>query len=53
MIYKWETELERTARFMKIPAKKKLTWLLQMNRFIEKFSSKQLQEIRKKIREGR
>jgi hypothetical protein len=51
MISKWETERERFLKFMKIPAKKKLEWLYQMNEFIHKASSKRQRKIRRKLRE--
>lgn len=50
MIFKWETEEERLLRFMKIPAKKKLEWLYEMNKFTHKFSSNQQEELRQKLR---
>lgn len=46
MIFKWETEEERLLKFMRIPAKKKLEWLYEMNKFTHKFSSKR-QKLRK------
>lgn len=46
MIYRWETEEERLLRFMRIPAKKKLEWLYEMNVFSNKFSSKKTKEVR-------
>jgi hypothetical protein len=51
MITKWETEEEKLSRYMKIPAKKKLEWLYQMNKFINKFSSKKTIKIRRAMRE--
>lgn len=51
MIFRWETEEERLSRFIKIPPKKKLEWLRQMNEFIDKFSSKNSRAIRQKLRE--
>ena len=50
MIFRWERANERVARFMKIPAKQKLEWLLQMNEFIDRFSSKKQKTIRRKLR---
>jgi len=50
MIFKWENEEERLLRFMKIPPKKKLEWLRQMNEFIVKCSSKRSKLIRWKLR---
>lgn len=52
MIFRWESERERLLKFMKIPAKKKLEWLRQMNEFTAKFSSKRTLAIRQKLREG-
>ena len=50
MIFKWETEEERLLRFIKIPPKKKLEWLRQMNEFIVRCSSKRSKLIRWKLR---
>jgi hypothetical protein len=50
MIFKWESEEERLTRFMKIPPKKKLEWLRQMNEFMLKYSSKHSKLIRWKLR---
>lgn len=51
MVYKWETEDERALRFMKIPVKKKLEWLYEMNKFLDKFSSAKIRRIRRKLKE--
>lgn len=53
MILKWESEEERLLRFMKIPPKKKLEWLRQMNDFLAQHSSKRQKKIRQKLRESR
>ncbi|HEX7400819.1 MAG TPA: hypothetical protein VF369_01450 [candidate division Zixibacteria bacterium] len=53
MTFRWETEDERLLRSMKIPPKKKLEWLREMNEFIEKCSSKRTMRMRKKLRETR
>jgi len=50
MIYKWETKDERILRFMNIPAIKKLEWLYEMNKFLNKFSSEKIKKIRRKLR---
>ena len=50
IITKWETEEERLTRFMKIPAKKKLEWLYQINEFVNKFSSSSQKKLRQKLR---
>jgi hypothetical protein len=50
MIFKWETEEERLLRFTKIPPKRKMEWLRQMNEFIEKVSSKRDKRIRQELR---
>lgn len=50
MIFKWESEEERLLKFMRIPPKKKLEWLFQMNRFLHRFSSKKQERIRQKLR---
>ncbi len=53
MITKWETEEERLLRLMKIPPKKKLEWLRQMNEFLVKSSSKRDKLIRWELRKMR
>jgi len=50
MIFEWESDDERLAKFMRISPKKKLEWLLQMNEFVYKFSSKKQRSIRRKLR---
>jgi len=50
MIFEWETEKERLLKFIKIPPKKKLEWLHQMNELIVKASSKRDKLIRWKLR---
>lgn len=50
MIFEWETQEERLLKFMKIPPKKKLEWLRQMNEFIVKISSKHDKLMRWKLR---
>ena len=51
MIFKWETEDERILRFMGIPIKKKLEWLYEINKFLNKFSSAKVRKIRQKLRD--
>jgi len=53
MIFEWETEEERLLRFLKIPPKKKLEWLSQMNEFVAKCSSRRRKLIRLKLRKIR
>ena len=53
MIFEWESEKERLLKFMKIPPKKKLEWLRQMNEFIVKYSSKEANLVRQKLRDCR
>jgi hypothetical protein len=53
MTFHWETEDERLLRSMKIPPKKKLEWLRDMQEFMEKSSSKRTMRIRKELRETR
>ncbi|MFH1553143.1 MAG: hypothetical protein ABID83_05880 [Candidatus Omnitrophota bacterium] len=53
MIFKWESEEERLLRFMKIPPRKKLEWLRQMNEFLAKYTPKRQKSIRQKLREMR
>jgi hypothetical protein len=53
MTFRWETEDERLLRSMKIPPKKKLEWLREIQEFMEKSSSKRTMRIRKKLRETR
>jgi len=50
MIFRWENENERLLKFMRISPKKKLEWLLQMNEFLHRFSSKKRERIRQKLR---
>lgn len=50
MIFKWESEDERILRLMKISASKKLEWLYEINKFLDKFSSKDIQKIRRKLK---
>jgi len=50
MIFKWETEDERILRFMNIPVTKKLEWLYEMNKFLNKFSSERTKKIRRKLK---
>jgi len=38
MIFKWETDEERTRRYMKISPEKKLEWLQEMKEFMAKCS---------------
>jgi len=51
MIFSWEREEEKLLRFMRIPAKKKLEWLYQMNRFLCKALTKKQKDIRQRLRE--
>lgn len=53
MIYKWETEKERLLRFMRIPPRKKLEWLLQMHEFIRSAYTKKQRCLFYKLRETR
>lgn len=53
MIFKWESEEERLLKFMKIPPKKKMEWLRQMNEFLYKVSTKGQKVIYQKLRENR
>ena len=50
-MFKWETEKERMMRFIKIPPKKKLEWLLGMQKFIWKTSSPRMRTLRQKLRQ--
>jgi hypothetical protein len=52
MKFDWESDEERLARFMKIPAKKKLEWLWQMNKFTRKFLPKRQRKIWLKLRQA-
>jgi len=53
MIFNWESEEERILRFMEIPPKKKLEWLYQMNKFLNKYSPEKNKMIRKELRQER
>ena len=52
MIFEWETKEERISRFMRIPPKKKLEALRQMQEFTLRFSSKRVLKLRQKLRES-
>jgi hypothetical protein len=52
MIFEWESDKERLLKYMKLPAKKKLEWLYQMNKFTNKFASKKYRKIWYKLREA-
>jgi len=51
-MFKWETEKEKTLRLAKVPPKQKMEWLREMSEFTAKISSKRIQKIRRKLREG-
>ncbi|MFA4854528.1 MAG: hypothetical protein WC616_04165 [Candidatus Omnitrophota bacterium] len=51
-MFKWETEEERLLRHMKIPPKKKLQWLYEMNKFLDKYTPKKYKAMRRKLREA-
>jgi len=50
MKFRWETDEERLLRHMKLPPKKKLEWLREINEFTAKYSSKRTKQIRSKLR---
>jgi len=50
MKFRWETQEERLLRDMRLPAKKKLEWLREINEFTAKYSSKHAKQIRSKSR---
>lgn len=52
MKFGWESEEERLKRFMKIPPKKKLEWLRQMNELARSLP-KSNQKIRWELRKSR
>lgn len=52
MKFGWENEEERLRRLMKIPPKKKLEWLQQMNEFARSLPKSQ-REIHLKLRADR
>lgn len=47
-----ETEDERIQKFMRIPPRKKLEWLYQMQQFILEASSKSQRKLRLKLRDS-
>jgi uncharacterized FlaG/YvyC family protein len=51
MNFGWEDERERLLRFMKIPPKRKLELLQQMNEFTRKFFSKRQKKIFWRLRQ--
>ncbi len=50
MNFNWESEKEKVFRWMQVPAKKKLEWLLEMNEFSQKYTPPQNKKIRRKLR---
>lgn len=52
MIFEWETTEERLNKFIKIPPKEKMEWLRQMLEFIDKFSTKSVLELKRKLKEN-
>ena len=50
MKFRWETDEERLLRHMKLPPKKKLEWLREINEFTAKYSSKRTKKIHSKLR---
>jgi hypothetical protein len=46
-MFGWESEKERLLRLAKIPPKKKLEWLRQMNEFMAKCAPKNIAKIKK------
>lgn len=50
MIFKWETEEEKTRRFVRMSPQKKLEWLRQMNEFIAKFAPKERRKIKEQLK---
>jgi len=53
MNFRWETEEEKLLRYIKIPAKKKLEWLYQMQQFMRKAWTKKQKEDFFRLREDR
>ena len=53
MIFKWESEEDRLLKFMRIPPKKKLEWLRQMNELLCRVSTKRQRDNFQRLREGR
>ena len=53
MIFKWETEEEKLARWIKVPPKKKLEWLEDMRRFMCKALTKKQKKDFFRLREAR
>ena len=52
MIFKWESEKAQLIKSMKIPAKKKLEWLRQMNEFSDKYTPPKQKKIRRKLKQS-
>lgn len=50
-MFKWESDEKKILRGMKIPPKRKMEWLQEMNEFTRKASSKKLMKIRQHIRQ--
>ena len=53
MKFRWETEEERLKRFMKIPARKKLEWLREMNEFSSRHLPKKTRSVYLKLKRMR
>ena len=53
MTDQWESRDEKLLRYMKIPPKKKMEWLKEMNESLDRLSTRRLRRIRQKIREER
>lgn len=51
MIFAWDNEEERLLRFMRIPAKKKLEWLNQMNELADKVLTSKQKAMRLRLRQ--
>ncbi len=51
-MFKWEREEERLLKFMRIPPKKKMEWLREMNEFIAKARKKSIHSSKTLLKRG-
>ncbi len=52
MATRWETRETQLKRFMKIPIAKKMQWIVQMQQFLDRYSSPKVKQIRQQLRAG-
>ncbi len=52
MNWGWESEEERLRKNMEMPPKRKLELLYELNRFIQKYSTKNGRKVRQRLKEN-